>query len=138
MPLESDWIARHPVTVEIAGSSPVKGAEGRHGTRIGRATNFKPWDLWVRFPPVLLGTRVGRHWDANRTVTPAPAGLAGSIPARRTEDNAARSSSGSGRQPLTLVTGVRFPHGSIEFGMRSWERGVKKSDFDSAFRTQKW
>ena len=49
----------------------------------------------------------------------------------------ARSSSGSGRQPLTLGTGVRFPHGSLEYGVRSGEFGVKRFAFipHSSFRT---
>src|ERR1051326_7242492 len=41
-----------------------------HGTPTGRATKLKPWSVWVRLPPVLLETRVGRRWDAGRPVKP--------------------------------------------------------------------
>ena len=97
-PLWSSWLARHSVKVEVAGSSPARGARGRiegrgkrielkkgrfrndlysilfprrHGTRIGRAAELKPRWVWVRVPPVLqVDTRVGRPWEAGRVVTP--------------------------------------------------------------------
>src|SRR5579859_8221039 len=35
------------------GSTPVRSAR-RHGTPTGRAAKLKPWNVWVRLPPVLL------------------------------------------------------------------------------------
>ena len=50
------------------------------------------------------------HGRAQVAVTHPPSGNAGSTPARRIDS--ARSSSGSGRQLLTLARRVRFSHGS--------------------------
>jgi hypothetical protein len=54
---------------------------------------------------------------------------------RQSKIHKARSSSGTGRQPLTLVTRVRFPHGSIECGTRNPERGMKARCIHSALHT---
>ena len=58
------------------------------------------------------------HWRAQVAVTHPPSGIAGSTPARRTD--MARSSIGSGRQPLTLEGRVRFPHGSLTNLTKWW------------------
>ena len=71
-----------------------------HGTPTGRAAKFKPWCLWVRIPPVLLGTTHASagHWRAQVAVTHPPSGFGGSTPSRRTYSTA-RSSSGRMRDP---------------------------------------
>jgi hypothetical protein len=86
--------------------------------------------LWVRLPPVPL-KRLSHehqasagHWRAQVAVTHPPAGCGGSIPSRRTENNKARSSSGSGRQPLTLEGRVRLPHGLLKKA-RWWNRQTR-------------
>ena len=77
--------------------------------------------------------------EPNWPVKPAsPKGCAGSTPARRT-DNMARSSIGTGRQPLKLERRVRFPHGLLKHDQvvqlvdtrRSERRARKAWEFDS-------
>jgi hypothetical protein len=45
-PRGAAWSARHPVTVEDAGSNPA-GDACRHGTQIGNAAKLKPWRSFV-------------------------------------------------------------------------------------------
>ena len=140
-PLESDRIARHPVTVEDAGSNPVKGAEHRGTVRqLVERSNLNLEGCGFDSHPCYSEPRVGRHNgvppDCNPGAfgrgrfDPCPThfecgtrsgecGMKGTVVVtphsdfRTPHSTKARSSSGSGRQPLTLVSGVRFPHGSI-------------------------
>ena len=82
----------------------------RHGTRIGIAAKLKPSCLRVRLPLVPFGSCSPR-----RSVKPLSLKKRGG---RREvqflhDPFLARSSIGSGHQPLTLARRVRFPHGSL-------------------------
>ena len=86
------------------------------GTRVGRHNGVPPdcnpgaFAAWqVRSLPDAMRARNaewGTRNESQRLLTPRS-------PIRIPRSRKARSSSGTGRQPLTLGTGVRFPHGSI-------------------------
>ena len=84
--------------------------EGRHGTQIGKATKLKPWRLWVRIPLVPLLTRVVLLTAVCKTVANNPCEAVGGRFNSFITHCTARSSIGSGHQPLTLKRRVRFPH----------------------------
>ena len=105
---------RLPVTEKTAGSNPVRRASSaRYANRkSGEAQTFVI--LRVRLPPLPLETRVGWASACPSGCNPPVSDSAGSTPARRTEARkSARSSIGSGHQPLTLEGRVQFPHGSF-------------------------
>ena len=58
-------------------------------------------------------TRIGWALACPSGCNPPASCSAGSTPARRTRTRTARSSSGSGYWPLTPVTRVQIPHGSL-------------------------
>ena len=122
--------ARHPVTVEIVGSSPIERAElgavrnwqsGEAQTFVVGGFDSHPRHCFegiARAAParqifVIAHEKASAgHGRAQVAVTHPPSGIGGSTPSRRTRSTLARSSNGSGHQPLKLKTRVRFPHGS--------------------------
>ena len=76
-----------------------------------RSSNLRD-RLWVRLPPVLLDQHASAgHGRAQLPVKQPPPGCAGSTPARRTDDNMARSSNGID-QPTSMSVGARSPSSS--------------------------
>ena len=86
-----------------------------HRCANGRAARLKPERLRVRLPPLPLKTRVGWALACPSGCNPPAFRQCrfNSCPTHLKKENSARSSIGSGRQPLTLQRRVRFPHGSL-------------------------
>ncbi len=78
-----------------------------------RSSNLRD-RLWVRLPPVLLEQHASAgHWRAQLPVKQPPPGCAGSTPARRTDDNMARSSNRRMRAPQARACGLQVPYGLL-------------------------
>ena len=84
-----------------------------HGTQSGKAAKLKPsWSVGSTPTRVNETLCVGWALACPSGCNPPASCSAGSTPARRTRPSA-RSSSGSGYWPLTPVTRVQIPHGSM-------------------------
>ena len=105
-PRGAAWSARHPVTVEVAGSNPV----GDAGIRTARYANRQSGQaqtlviLWVRLPPVLLAAGLLGWCSSRRPVNPLPSSCEaegeGSTPSPPTDGSRqARSSIGQDTSP---------------------------------------
>lgn len=104
--------ARHPVTVEVRGSNPLRdaGATGAGGTHAAQASASD----WLR--PRSSHFASAGHWRALGAVTPAPQAVQVQLlldALDRFSFTTARSSSGTGCWPLKPATRVRIPHGSL-------------------------
>lgn len=104
--------ARHPVTVEVRGSNPLRDA-GAPGAGPVHAAKASASD-WPRPRDSCLAS--AGHWRALGAVTPAPQAVQVQLlldAFDRFSITTARSSSGTGCWPLMPATRVRIPHGSL-------------------------